>query len=228
MAGERTLTDAELSAALPFLDGAPAAVKNELLHRAARVTVPADAAICREGNHCAHMSLLLAGSARVFKVGESGREITLYRLGPGDSCILTASCILSDLSFPAHAVTEQEVDALAIPAPVFRDWVVRHETWRRYVFGLASRRLASVISLIEEVAFRRMDDRLAEYLAARVAADPGQAVLHTTHEAVAADLGSSREVVSRLLKELEHRGAVSLARGTITILDRGLLDHPAG
>jgi CRP/FNR family transcriptional regulator len=165
------------------------------------------------------MALLLSGSVRVYKIGESGREITLYRLGPGRSCILTASCIVNDLAFPAHAMVEENVEALVVPAPVFQDWVSRHEVWRKYVFALASQRLANVIMLIEEVAFGRMDKRLADYLsAAATAAEGDPPVLKTTHEAIAADLGSSREVVSRLLKDLEVRGVVKLARGTITVL----------
>ena len=150
--------------AFPFLGRAPEEVRRQLRDRGSRVSLARGSAISREGSHCAHMSLLLSGSVRVYKIGKSGREITLYRLAPGDGCILTASCIVNDLSFPAHAVAEADVEALVVPAPVFQDWVPRYDVWRKYVFALASERLANVILLIEEVVFGRMDRRLADYL----------------------------------------------------------------
>lgn len=221
-----TTTDRDeqlLLEAFPFLERAPGEARRLLRESSTRVSLPAGTVICREGNQCANMALLLSGSVRVYKIGESGREITLYRLGPGQSCILTASCILNDIEFPAHAVVETDTEALVVPAPVFQDWTSRYDVWRKYVFALASQRLANVIMLIEEVAFGRMDKRLADYLSeAAAAAEEDPPVLRTTHEAIAADLGSSREVVSRLLKDLEVGGAIKLARGTITVL------HPPG
>jgi len=201
---------------LPFLHDAPEPVRSRFLHDARLVCVPAGHYVGTEGAQCSTMSIVISGSVRVFKVGETGREITLYRIEPGEGCILTASCILSDLAFPAHAVSEGEVEAVVIPARTFADWTAGFDVWRRYVYELLSRRLATVIAVIDEVTFRRLDARLAGYLLT-AAADASPPVLHTTHEAIAAELGSSREVVSRVLKDFERTGVVTLARGTVTV-----------
>jgi len=204
--------------AFPFFEQADAAVVDLLASRGAELSLPAGQVICSEGDQCASMPLVVGGSVRVYKTGATGREITLYRLERGEGCILTAACILNHAGFPARAVTESPVDVCAIPAETFRDWVNRFPDWRGYVFELLARRLDTIIAVVEEVAFRRLDVRLADYLCeATVELDENR--FRTTHEAVAAELGSSREVISRLLKDLEHAGLVSLARGSITIVD---------
>ncbi len=201
----------------PFLKAADKAFLDVFFGRGMRVALPAGQFICLEGNQCAHLPLVLAGTARVYKVAASGREITLYRIDSGESCILTASCILGHRDFPAFAVAETEVEAIAIPAGELPAWFNRHGAWRAYLFELLARRLGGVIELVEEVAFRHMDARLAAYLL-RDASVVG--TVERTHEAVAADLGTSREVVSRLLKDFEQAGLVALSRGAIRIHDR--------
>ena len=215
-----------LVAAFPFLRGVPADVREALAAQGHQVRLEPGQFICMEGSQCQHLALVTAGTARVYKMGESGREITLYRIDPGESCILTATCILGQEAFPAFAVTETPVEAVLIPAFVFRQWVAEYDPWRQYVFQLLSQRLSDVIAVVEEVTFRRMDARLASYLLQ--ALDAGDtAELHRTHEAIAADLGSSREVISRLLKDFEHADAVRLARGTVRVLDAGYLQEVA-
>lgn len=209
----------QLYKAMPFLKTADAALQQEFLDAGQFVTLPPGQFICMEGNACSGLPIVLRGSARVFKTGETGREITLYRLGTGESCVLTASCILNDQDFPAFAATEDKVEAFLIPSTHFRSWVDQYPAWRSYVFDLMARRLHTVITLLEEVAFRRLDVRLATYLAEKTNADARE-VLHTTHEHVAFELGSSREVVSRILKEFEHEGLIRLDRGAIHILDK--------
>ena len=203
---------------LEFLRSAEEKAIGELRRHASRVRLPAGATICHEGDRCEQLPLVLSGTARVYKNSEAGREITLYYLGEGDGCILTASCILSSLDFPATAVTVSEVEALVVPAAAFHRWMGEYEAWRSYVCGLLARRLGGVVALVEEVAFRRLDTRLAEFLVRR-AGDLGSDALSTTHEAIASELGSSREVISRLLQDFQRSGAIELGRGRIRILD---------
>ena len=202
-------------AVLPFLQAADEGFRRVFFERSMRAQLPAGQFICMEGNQCAHLPLVLAGVARVYKTAASGREITLYRIEPGESCILTASCIVSSRDFPAFAVAETDVEAVVVAAGDLPAWFHQHEAWRKYLFDLLSRRLASVIELVEAVAFRHMDTRLAAYLLD--AASTG--LLERTHEAVSADLGTSREVVSRLLKDFEQDGLVALSRGVIRVRD---------
>ena len=216
-------TQQKVFQAFPFLAQAAPEVQAEFFRAAARVQLQAGQFICLEGNQCTQLALVLAGNARVYKLGENGREITLYRVEVGESCILTASCILSNIVFPAFAVAETDIEAIVIPSRLIRQWVNQHQVWRDYAFQLLSQRLAAIIAVIEEIAFRRVDARLAEYLLHPNTTTPG--LIEKTHQEIAIDLGTSREVVSRILKDFEREGALSLARGRIQISQPNLL-HP--
>lgn len=180
--------------------------------------------ICMDGSACHHLALVTGGTARVYKSG-GGREITLYRVEPGESCILTTSCIMSNRRFPAFAVAETDVEARLVPAATVQRWMDGHPAWRRYVFDLLSGRLDAVIATLEEVTFRKLDARLAALLVER-GAETG--TVHATHDGLASDLGSAREVVSRLLKELERDGLVELGRGRVDLADAERLRQMAG
>ena len=205
-----------LDAHIPVLANASPALRADFDRYAQVHHIPAGAPIAWEGDACDQLAIVLAGTVRVYKVGESGREITLYRIEETESCVLTASCILSRTQFPALAVAETDVEAVLIPAYVLRDWVARYEPWRDYVFDMMSQRLADVIATVEEVAFRRMDARIAEFLA-----ELGEngATIPITHQEIASELGTAREVVSRILKDLERGGLIALSRGAVTLLD---------
>jgi CRP/FNR family transcriptional regulator len=187
----------------------------ELLVIARRQDVPAGKQIYSEGDSCPVIAFVISGEIRVYKTGQTGREITLYEIGPGETCILNASCILSGTSYPANAVTLSDVTMLLIPSSDFRRLVDRHEEMRDFVFALLSRRLDGVMELVEEVAFGRMDERLLDYLIEK--SEHGK--LETTHQKIANDLGTSREVVSRLLKDLERKQEVRLSRNSISLLN---------
>lgn len=200
------------------------ALMQQLGAAATPARLPRGQSICREGDSCRQLALLTSGSARVFKLAESGREITLYRVEPGECCILTASCMLSQQAFPANAVVESDLEAVLVTAPQLLDWMTSSRSWRHFLWSLLAERLGAVIGLVEEVAFRRMDGRLAEYLA-RHAEEKGP-LLQATHNQIAADLGTSREVISRMLKDLELRGLLRLSRGRIELGDpQALRDH---
>lgn len=185
----------------------------QLLAPAGRHSFVAGNHLYWEGDSCSGIAFLLAGAIRVYKGSESGREITLYEIGPGETCILNASCILGNKAYPANAVTLSAGEFILVPAHDFRRLLGSHETLRDFVFSLLSERLGEVMELVNEVAFRRMDERLREYLLEKSA----DGLLLATHQKIASDLGTSREVVSRLLKDLERQGKLSLARNSITL-----------
>lgn len=160
------------------------------------------------------------GSLRVFTAGTAGREITLYNVEPGECCLINVLCLISGMNSPAYAVADEPLTAVAFPRANFLHWLAEREDVRQFVFGIMAGRVTSMMALVEEVAFQRLDCRLAAYLLQRgVAGD----TLALTHEAVAADLGTAREVVSRLLKAFERQGAVQLNRGIIILKDRAVL-----
>lgn len=202
--------------ALPVLQNADPRLVREFQTEAFFTRIPVGKDVFVEGDQAEALALLISGVVRVYKIGETGREITLYRFGNGESCILTANAILSRKSFPAIATVEREAEAVMIPAEAFRDWVKRHDVWREFVFDLLSDRLSSVMAVVDEVVFQRMDRRVASLL---VTKSKTQHPIRITHQEIAAELGSSREVISRILEDFSQRGIVEAGRGTIEILD---------
>jgi len=207
-----------------FLRDCDERIYREFLSLAFVVKLEKGQPVSSEGAECSHLALVLSGNARVYKLGESGREITLYRVGPGQSCVLTASCIQSHQPFPAFAECEQAVEAVLIPAGDLNRWMAESAPWRDYVFSLVAKRMANIIGLVEEVVFRRMDRRIAAYLLSRCR-DADTETIQATHQEIASDLGTSREVVSRILKDLETGGHISVARGAITIRNQQKLQE---
>ncbi|HET9588528.1 MAG TPA: Crp/Fnr family transcriptional regulator [Anaerolineales bacterium] len=205
-----------ITVAMPMLQRADDALINELRRQAYFAKIPAGQDVFVEGDRVDGIALLISGVVRVYKIGETGREITLYRFGLGQSCILTANAILSQRSFPAIATVEEDAEAVMIPAGVFRDWVKRFDLWREFVFDLLSDRLSTVMAVVDEVAFKRMDRRLAGLLLGQARV---QNPTRMTHQELAAELGSSREVISRILEDFSREGLIETGRGTIQVLD---------
>ena len=190
-------------------------LRAEVDAHAQTVRVPAGGFICMEGEACQMLPLVTAGTVRVFVQSDEGREVTLYRIRPGESCVLTASCLLGEAVFPAFAVAETDVRAIVGRLSDVRAWMDTSEAWRGFVLGLIARRFAEVIGRMEDLMFRRLDARLADYLLD--AAIGGEVA--RTHEQIATDLGSARAVVSRHLKTLEQNGLVTLDRSRVTLRD---------
>ncbi len=207
-----------IARALPLLQKAGPDLVREFQRAAFFARIPAGHDVFLDGDRVEAIALLVSGVVRVYKIGESGREITLYRFGNGQSCILTANAILSRKTFPAVATVEKDAEAVMIPADTFREWIGRYDLWRDFMFDLLSQRLASVMEIVDEIAFRRMDARVASLLLDRSKAD---AQVHLTHQEIAAELGTSREVVSRLLEDFTEAGLIRLGRGQIEVLDQG-------
>jgi len=214
-----------IARALPLLKGVDPELVREFQKSAFHARIPAGADVFLEGDPVEAIALLISGVVRVYKIGETGRQITLYRFGDGQSCILTANAILSRKTFPAVATVEKDAEAVMVPADAFRDWVNRHRPWREFVFDLLSARLSSVMELVDEVAFGRMDVRLANFVLNRARS---AGTFRTTHQEIASELGTSREVISRLLEDLAKEGAIRIGRGEIEVLEPDALRERAG
>lgn len=188
--------------------------KAELVSHVGFVDLPAGKSVYHVGDHCKHYLLVLSGSVRVQMYSHNGHEIVLYRVGDGESCILTTSCLLANEVYQAEAITETPVHAAMIPADSFDHAMATSAGFRHFVFSGYARRVADLLYLINTIAFERMDVRLANFLVQHMGQ---QRILHMTHQDIANELGTAREVVSRLLKELEKRGVIYLQRGSLTI-----------
>jgi CRP/FNR family transcriptional regulator, anaerobic regulatory protein len=213
-----------LTRALPILQRADPELVREFQRKTFFARIPAGKDVFVQGDYADAIALLLSGVVRVYKIGETGREITLYRFSLGESCILTANAILGQQAFPAIATVEQDAEAVMIPDATFRDWVNRYELWRSFVFDLLAQRLLGVMLIVDEVTFRRMDARVADFLLAR---SRRQNPIHLTHQEIAAELGSSREVVSRILGGFAGQGIVRLGRGVVEVLNFPALESAA-
>ncbi len=196
-------------------------VQGEFEKYALRKKVEKGEILSVEGGSCGYIPLVERGLIRVFKIGSSGREVTLYRIGPGESCILTVSCALTNKEFPAVAKVEKEGEIFLIPSPIFKDWLERFAFWKKYVFELLSKRLLSILEKLDDISFRRLDGRVAEFLLNHLSEN--SRIVHTTHQEIARELGSSREVISRILKDLEKERVITLHRGKIEILNPAAL-----
>jgi CRP/FNR family transcriptional regulator len=167
------------------------------------------------GDSCPGIGFFLSGEVRVFKIGESGREITLYDVLPGETCILNASCILSHGHYPANAMALKDGEVLFTPDKTFLELIAEYEDMRKFIFSLFSLRLTNIMELVDEVTFRKMDSRLIDYLVEK----SENGILQSTHQSIANDLGTSREVISRLLKDLERQKKIILSRTMIQLIN---------
>ena len=204
---------AKLLERFPFFAALPAERLERLLAEAQLVHAPRGAVLFDARQPCRGFPLLLEGSVRVAKSSPGGREIVLYRVNPGQGCLLSGGCLLGDTDYTARAVAEEDVTLLSLPPALFQELMLGFEPFRRFVFGMYGERLAEVMELVEEVAFRRLDARLAQLLVSR------GPVLDATQQQLADELGSVREIVSRLLRQFEERGWVELSRNRVTVRD---------
>ena len=144
---------------LPFLNQADQNMIRSFRGEAFLAKLPANQDVYLQGDIVDHIALLLSGSVRVYKIGETGREITLYRFGLGESCVLTANAILNQRAFPAIAMVEEDAEVVLIPADVFQSWVKEYDLWRDFVFELLSDRLSTIIDVVDEVVFSSRKSR---------------------------------------------------------------------
>ena len=191
-----------------------------LVRQSQVVTLPAGAQVFGPGMSPANYLLLLEGTIRVQQVSEGGREIVLYRVHAGESCALTTACLMGYEDYLAEGIVETDASAVGIPRALFDDLMARSQEFRRFVFTAFSKRVTNLFHVIDEVAFARIDIRLAQKLVELADAD-GQ--LDMTHQQLAAELGTAREVISRQLHEFQRRRWISSSRGHIEIENRNAL-----
>lgn len=201
----------------------PGELRDTLVGGSRIVTLRAGTYVFAPGQPADNLLLLLDGTVRVQQTSETGREIFLYRVHAGESCVLTTACMLAFEDYNAEGIAETQLEAVAIPRTTFDDLAGRSPLFREFIFKAYSRRITDLFTLIEEIVFRRMDVRLAARLLELAQDD----VVKATHQTLSMELGTAREVISRTLSEFQRRGWVEQARGTIRLLRRPELSHLA-
>lgn len=197
----------------PAIGAIPVALRQAVLAgQAQSATVPAGTPLFEEGSPCRGFPLVLRGEVRVARGSPGGRSIELYRVAPGEVCVASASCLFGQRHMVAHGVAAQETELVLLSPAGFDRWAAE-PGFRHFVFGVFADRLADLMALTEAVAFQRLDQRLA---AALLGQGP---VRHTTHQQLADELGTVREIVTRLLKRFERAGWLVLGRERIELRD---------
>jgi CRP/FNR family transcriptional regulator len=196
--------------ALTELD--PAARAHVFATEAQTVHVPSGTVLFEEGAPCRSFPMVLSGEVRVARGSPGGRSIELYRVTPGELCVASTSCLFGRAALVAHGVATADSELVLLSPAGFERWI-GNETFRRFVFGIFADRLADLMTLAEAVAFQRLDQRLATALLGR------GAVVSATHQALADELGTVREIITRLLRRFERAGWIALARERIELID---------
>jgi CRP/FNR family transcriptional regulator len=185
--------------------------------RGEEVRMPSNSWLFRMGDRCEGFGFVIDGCIKVCMSSETGREMVLYRVRPGESCTVTVSCLINDQSYPAEGITEGPLEAVSIPRTLFDDLIAQSAVFRKFVLEIFSTRVNYLMELVNEVAFNKLDQRLAARL---LELGP---VVTMTHQELAGELGTTREIVSRLLEDFADQGIVTLGRKRIEILNRGVL-----
>jgi len=208
------MTASAMLAAFPSLAGLSTTILREFAGLKP-LQLPKGTVLFRDGDRCQGYVFVMPGAIRVQTMDPEGREIGLYRVEDGQTCMLTTSCLLAGRSYPAEGITEEATELVLLPAERF-DALLADPDFRRFALAMISDRIAELMALIEDVAFGRMDVRLARRL---LELDDGTHSLQLTHQQLATELGTAREVISRILKDFERRGSVALKRGRVELSD---------
>lgn len=190
--------------------------------------VPAGTIVFRPGDPCVHLLFMVEGQVRVFMSGDNGREIVLSHLTGGDLCVFTLTALLETSDYSVTAITETQTRAARLPVADFKELFASSTGFQNFILSTMAHRMHDTLFLLQEVAFKGLEMRLACYLL-RHAEDNEGAAIEMTHQQVAYELGTTREMVSRLLKEMERRGCVRLKRKRIELANaRKLEDMSSG
>ncbi|MFN3867991.1 MAG: Crp/Fnr family transcriptional regulator [Hyphomicrobiaceae bacterium] len=207
----------ERSSGINALPGLDATAIKLLAGRNEPVAAPGGTVLFQPGQACERLVLLTRGTVRVRMVSETGREIELYRVRPGDMCVMSVACLMGERPYQAEGIADGDIEGVAISRGLFRELLAQSEGFRETVIAVQTRRIFDLVGLVDELAFHRTEARLAARLLQRAGKDDSVA---ETHQELALDIGTAREVVSRRLKRFEAQGLVALERGRVRILDR--------
>lgn len=209
-------------ARFPGMSALTSEVRNRLTESSRVMRIPKGTIIFGPGHPPDSLLLLLEGRVRVQQVTENGREIVLYRVHSGESCVMTTACLLAFEDYTAEGIAETDLEAVAIPRAAFDRGMAESPAFRQFVFAAYSKRITDLFLTVEEIAFGRMDARLAAKLL-ELSDNAKASVLKATHGSLASELGTARESVSRQMAEFARRGWVEQRRGAVDLVDQAAL-----
>ena len=162
------------------------------------------------------ITLVLEGNIKILREEDNGNELLMYYLSPGDTCTMSLTCCMANKQSEIRAIAEGDLKILVIPIDFMDEWMLRFKDWKDFVMNTYRKRFEELLVTIDHIAFKKMDERLLKYLKDKIEVKK-TTTLYVTHQEIANDLNSSREVISRLLKQLEKRGVVKLNRNYLDV-----------
>ena len=211
-----------LPKSLPFWNKINSNERDAIIHNISDIRYEKGTCLSGSDDSCAGVFLVRSGTLRVYMLSEEGKDLTLFRLNPGDVCILSASCVLKMIRFEVLIEAESDCRILVINAGFFSELAERNVWVENFSYKIAAERFSDVIEAIQRILFMSVDKRLANFLLEEMETR-GSDVIAVTHEQIARYIGSAREVVSRTLKSFYVLGAVELSRKGVKIIDKKLL-----
>lgn len=193
-------------------------LEKEVQLNSQRKTLPAETVLVQSNSYIRSIPVVLSGSLRVMRQDENGREILLYYIRPGESCIMSFLAGIHDGTSKVQAIVEEDAEILMVPISKASEWVKIYPEWADFIFKLYHKRFEELLSVIDAVAFQKLDDRILELLKKKRLIYKS-AELNITHLQLAEELGTTREVISRLLKQMETKQMLTLARNKIILKD---------
>lgn len=210
----------------PFLEQLPNE-KLELIKKSGNErTAKAGEIMLEYGQTCGTVPLVLQGNLRVYKIGESGREITMFRAYPGDTCLVNIACQFENSPLDVQVEAEEDSTLLIIPERIYKQVLENEIVWKDFIIQSLYKRMSETTSVLEQVTFSSIDVRLAKLLLQKRNGEDN--MLYATHEQLASDLGTAREVVSRLVSELKQKQVIRTGRGKIEIINVNAMTKLAG
>lgn len=204
-------------ALFPFLADLSEGEFNQLIH----MEVASGKTLLADGDSCHWAAFVYSGEIKITKMNKNGREINLYRVPPGETCVLTVTSALSNQLYPAYAIASQKTKLFLIEKHLLKSLLKKNDSLQELINQTTADRFINLMGLFDDLVFRRIDERVVNFLLENLETDHSSLLM--THEEIAADLGTSREVISRVMKHLEKGGSIRLARGKVWLVSRELL-----
>lgn len=208
------ITKKDILEKLPYFSKAPEKLLEDMSVFFHEKTFERGDMVLTRSDECSFLPLVTFGDIRIFLTGENGKEITLYHIQPGESCALTANCIFLGTPFAVFARAEERTDVFLVPAAKVLSWIHDFPIWQEYMLKISSQRIIHLIASISEVMFNSMDKRIVDFLLQNM---DNHHTVYITHQEMAHQLGTAREVISRILKNFERKNILTLSRGQIEI-----------
>ena len=197
-----------------FTDLYEKSIKQAIAETGQIIEIPEGEILIDIGQYIKMMPLILSGSLKILREDNDGRELLLYHVHEGQTCAMSITCCMGDAKSSVRAIAEENTKMIALPTRIMDEWSNQYPSWKHFIMRTYQKRFEELLHTIDSIAFQKLDDRLEKWLKENISQSE-DGTIHITHQEIASELHSSREVISRLLKKMEHQGLLDLGRNKI-------------